>query len=180
MTTPGRLEESHIAGYNTLARQFVGELHRALPNMTYAAKLEQTLEIRFAAKNPEVGDLWVVIEPDEITVCIGRYFHSHCWPNRGKGDSQEQAEAVAIKEAIELIRGVFEDKIVMELCYRGTRLVWTSLRPLSRDVWSHEVEIDSAPPWTALFHWLMGRKKTTKCYVWSGPCQPAQQQKRNG
>ena len=99
----------------------------------------------FSAIHPEVGDIEISDDGDEVTVVVGHFTHKH-FDNYDTGLSEaEVAERIA-QDVVSFLEDLFSDKIVLWGSHRGTGGCY---------------ERDQKPPR------FFGRRR--KKYVWSGP-----------
>jgi hypothetical protein len=95
-----------------LANDFVQALQAA--SIAFERHADGTL--RIPARSSEVGDLVVSFDEDEITFFIGHITHQHFTPGaRGDPEAPDQV-AECIREAVQFLRGVLDDRWVL-YCY---------------------------------------------------------------
>src|SRR5687768_11705079 len=95
-----------------LANDFVQALQ--LAPITFERDADGTL--RIPARSSEVGDLVVSFDDDEITFFIGHITHQHFTPGAcGNPEARDQV-AECIREAVQFLRGVLDDRWVL-YCY---------------------------------------------------------------
>lgn len=99
----------------------------------------------FPAKHPEVGDLFVADDSDELTIYIGEITHGHFNVYGDDLTEEEHAEAIA-EDLVEFLVDLFDDKYFL---YKGR---WG-------DGWSRAELVKDSD--------LKSRR--TRWFMWSGP-----------
>jgi hypothetical protein len=97
----------------------------------------------FPAAHPEVGDLRIDDDDDELTISVGRLTHGHFTPNDYRLPSQEKEEDL-IERVMEFLGQVFDDQIEF----------WTE---------------GKAGGWHARGGKPIGQWPSRRRFVWSGP-----------
>ncbi len=128
--------------------QFIESLSRVMPDAQYIrenAHPEYGQAITIPARHPEVGDLVIEVEDDDIRVHIGNITHCHFnwYPNDGV--DTELGQSTMIQEAVEFLNSAIHDRVVF---WRG----W----------W-----MDGSFPYDEFV--TMRRKRRVRYYLWSGP-----------
>lgn len=100
----------------------------------------------FPAVHPEVGDLRVDDDGDELTIIVGELTHGHFTPRNYQTPSQEKEEEL-MERVMEFLDEVFADQIEF----------WTA---------------DRAGGWHARGEEPLGQWPHRRKFVWSGPVTP--------
>lgn len=102
----------------------------------------------FSAKHPEVGDIEIYDEGEELTIVVGNFTHTH-FANYEKDLSNSERRARIANETVSFLDDLFADRIEMFGSHRragGTRYRRNKRRG-------------------TISNFIFGRKS----YVWSGP-----------
>jgi hypothetical protein len=99
----------------------------------------------FPAIHPEVGDVLIYDDGDELTVIAGKFTHGH-FSNYEKDLSEEQKSETISEEVVDFLEALFSDQIVLWGSHQGS------------GGWYHR----GSPS---------ARKVEAKKYVWSGPLE---------
>ena len=127
----------------------VPKLRAAFPGELIRVGGEADALIVFPAKHPEIGDLVIQDEGDELTVIVGTITHRHFASQSPGSSAQFQAEQIAT-EVTEYLRQLFADEI--EFYGDGSRGGARARSDKERGLVSKL---------------LLG----TRTYVWSGPIE---------
>jgi hypothetical protein len=100
----------------------------------------------FPAAHPEVGDLCIDDDGDELTITVGELTHGHFTPKDYRLPSQEKQEDL-IERVMEFLDKVFADQIEF----------WSAGR---------------AGGWHARGEEPLGQWRNRRRFVWSGPLPP--------
>lgn len=101
----------------------------------------------FPAAHPEVGDLRIDDDDEELTIAVGQLTHGHFTPKNYRTPSQETEEEL-IERAIDFLDEIFHDRIEF----------WTA---------------GGAGGWHARGGEPIGHWPNRRRFVWSGPLRPA-------
>jgi hypothetical protein len=69
--------------------------------------------LRIPARCPEVGDLVIAFDNDEITVFLGNLTHCHFTPGAGGNLEAPDREGECVRVAVDFVRAVLHDRMVM-------------------------------------------------------------------
>lgn len=116
-------------------------LRSHFPELTFTGPVGERPQITIPAAHPEIGDLVLQDDDDEVTAFVGRFTHSH-FSNYEDIPTAEKERIIA-ENVVAFLDDLFADRIVM----------WGSHRGMGG--W-HSIDAHSLPS--------VGRKK----YVWSG------------
>jgi hypothetical protein len=72
----------------------------------------------FAAAHPDVGDVLIFDDGDELTLVAGKFTHSHFSDFDSK--SAEEAEENIVESVIDFLERLFADQVVMWRSHRGS------------------------------------------------------------
>jgi hypothetical protein len=136
---------------DNLAREFLAQLRRALPNLAFHTAIPDSLTVTIPARSAEVGDITVWFDPNEITVEIGKLHHSHFGTYMASGPTLAERERVAADMAVEYIRDIIEERVHF-------RVQFAHGRCLGSNSWYPE-RSDGGQP--------MSRADEIREYVWS-------------
>ncbi len=153
---------------DSLSQRFLAELNWFFPETDLDITYTDRLEVVFPAKHPDVGEIHVSLDGDEITVGIGTFYHAHFETYLDDTMPKEEAEAQAVSDALRFIQDFIQDKTVLSLIFRGNQPIGANL--------SHS---DSAPACSCmatfgikdLFARIFGWNRKYKSYKWSGPVE---------
>lgn len=96
---------------NSLSRVFLSELERCVANGMFFARQTDHLIVTIPAKSPEVGDLTVHLDGDEVIVNVGPHYHTHFETYTIEAETPEARELEAAKDAVRFIRDVLDEKV---------------------------------------------------------------------
>lgn len=131
----------------TLLELLEPELHRRFPNRGLIKVLGEYPHFRFPAIHPEVGDIEIYDDGEEITVGYGNFTHCHY----GKHSARSNAwESEAVEAVIADLDALFSDRLRM----------WGSHEGSGGIVREGDEELSDVDP-------------DFPHYVWSGPAQNA-------
>lgn len=74
------LTDEQLSKLDKLPQEFARQFKQTLPEVEYHVKHTPTLEITIPAKHPEVGNILITFEGEEVTVYAGEYHHCHFSP----------------------------------------------------------------------------------------------------
>ncbi len=136
---------------SVLAAALHDAFRRALPDAPYTATVEDDqLVLTLPAANPEVGELTIWIDEDEITIGIGEHFHCH-FPTYLHDDvAPSNAQQEAVEQAVAYVLDVLNNRIVLQIHSEGGQVRW-----------SGTYHLDRYPEWKT--------SPGTRQYLWSGP-----------
>jgi hypothetical protein len=154
-----------------LLTKLLEELHRFSFQWTFQVVGSSGPCVRLSAEHPAIGDLVIWVENNEITVEVGRIYHTHfnrndsyCLHNGeyvpffdvGEHPLEEQAKDIAQRTS-DFIWDVLSDLILFEMRWEGNRIASVSAR------WV----FDGMPPPPK----LLPEDNLRKRFLWSGPCE---------
>ena len=114
------------ARLSSLARRFLAAFANAFPNVQYDATIVDRLFFRVPAVHPAVGDLRIWDEGEELTLGIGDQHHEHHSLYMYSDKAPNDAEDLVVEHTIDVVRALFEEKLILGFCWDGDRLKWTS------------------------------------------------------
>ena len=137
-----------------LSQRFLCELERIMSRESFRTEFTDRLIVTIPARDPEVGDITVWLDGDEVTVGIGQLHHSHfevCAQPEATLDAREQEAA---RSATSFISDILDERVHFQVQFENGRCRGSSswypehserLRTLSgvdevrEYVWSHRV-----------------------------------------
>jgi hypothetical protein len=117
-------------------------LRTRFPDLAFIGPSGQPPQLTIPASHPDVGDIVLQDDDEEITVFLGHFTHRH-FSNYDEIQTTEKEQIIA-EDVVRFLEDLFADRIVM----------WGSHRGMGG---SHPIDSHSLLS--------LGRKK----YVWSGP-----------
>ena len=132
----------------TLIQNLVSILHGRFSHGTFAVSSEGGTKVVFPAVHPEVGNIEVLDDGDELTVYLGNFTHLH-FEGDDEGPSEAQGGEKIAEEVAEFLEAVLADRIE----FYGSSPGGGGCRPRQ----------EKKRGW--LSRLLLGRRT----YVWSGP-----------
>jgi len=127
----------------------IPKLKEHFPNQGLLVESSPEARVVFSCMHPEVGDIEIHDDGDELTVYAGNFTHSH-FSNYDEKLSKEQKAAQIAEDAVTFLKDVFADRIVF----------WGSHHVIGG--WHQRGESNEF-----LRTGILGKSK--KEYVWSGP-----------
>lgn len=121
-------------------------LRERFPNRNMRSRQPSQADIVFPAAHPEVGDLLIYDEGDEVTVIVSEFTHLHFGAEK-QNQTEAELAAVITERVISFLEKLFSDRIVF----------WKVLGGLGGGGCRERKEVDSAST-------FLVRKA-----VWSGP-----------
>ena len=109
-----------------LSRELLAQLHRVLPAKALRTEFKGRLVITIQARVPEVGDITIWLEGDEITVGIGELHHSHFEVYTQSADTLDERERLAAESAVEYIRDIIEERVRFRVQFQQGRCLGSS------------------------------------------------------
>jgi hypothetical protein len=107
-----------------LSREFYLSFTCSMPGVIYEYYFLGCLEIRIPAVNDNFGDIRIWIDNEEIIIGLGDNFHMHFETYSCGGNISDSAiRKKVINDAIEFIRMVISDRILLRLKFKHDRLV---------------------------------------------------------
>lgn len=94
----------------TLSEKLIPRLRARFPDRGLRVHGGTQPVASFTAAHPEVGDLRIDDDNDELTITVGRLTHGHFSPKDYRLPSQEKAEDL-IDRVMEFLHQVFDDRI---------------------------------------------------------------------
>ncbi len=70
-------------------------------------------QLRIPARHPEVGDLLITFDDDEITVFVGNFTHRHFTPHEGSAAHAASTTEDCVKDALEYVCGIVNDRWIL-------------------------------------------------------------------
>ncbi len=131
-----------------LKEQLLNTLNQSIPGIQCSrgnVHPEYDGAITISARHPEVGDMIIEVEDDDVRVHIGHITHCHFNWYPGDGVTEEVGQSSMIQEAIDFLKNVLNDKVVF---WKG----WWMDGSFSFDELA-----------------TIKRKKRIRYYLWSGP-----------
>ena len=89
--------------------------------------------MRIPAAHPEVGDLLVWDDVEELTIGIGAHHHGHHSLYMYDDLPSGEAEDRVVQEAMDFVRALFAQRLVLGLSWDGDRLRWSRTYQLDTD-----------------------------------------------
>jgi hypothetical protein len=133
----------------TLSEKLIPRLLARFPNRAIYLHEGTQPVASFPAAHPEVGDLRIDDDDDELTISVGQLTHGHFTPRNYRLPSQEKEEDL-IEGVIDFLDQVFNDQI---------------------EFWS----ADKAGGWHARGEEPIGHWPHRRRFVWSRPIAPQPQ-----
>jgi hypothetical protein len=130
----------------TLSEKLIPRLRARFPERGLRVHEGKEPVASFPAAHPEVGDLRIDDDGDELTISVGQLTHGHFTPKEYQLPSQETQEDL-IERVLEFLDLVFNDQIEF-----GTA--------------------DRAGSWYARGEEPIGQWPNRRRFVWSGPIAP--------
>lgn len=93
-------------------------LRERFPNRNMRSHLPNQADIVFPAAHPEVGNLLIYDEGDEVTVMVGEFTHVHFGAERSNQAGAELAAAVT-ERVSSFLENLFSDRIVFWKVFGG-------------------------------------------------------------
>jgi hypothetical protein len=98
--------------------------HAALPDALRPFRTDDPEEIvRVPAKAPEVGDVVVRNDGDELTVCIGRIDHRHFELYCATGATERDRQREVAQDAAEWIQDILAERIRFRVEFEAGRVI---------------------------------------------------------
>jgi hypothetical protein len=133
-----------IAG--TLAKKLIPRLLARFPDRGLRVHQGTQPAASFPAAHPEVGDLLIDDDGDELTISVGELTHGHFSPRSYEKPPEEWQEQI-IGDVIEFLDEVFRDEVEFSSAGAGKMGGWQ----------------------TRGKHHPIARRPEVRNYVWSGP-----------
>jgi hypothetical protein len=70
-------------------------------------------QLKIPARHPDVGDLLITLDDDEITVFVGNFTHRHFTPHEAAATYAESTIEDCVRDALEYVRGILNDQWVL-------------------------------------------------------------------
>jgi hypothetical protein len=131
----------------TLSDKLIPKLLACFPDRDLRLHQGNQPVASFPAAHPEVGDLLIYDDEDELTISVGSLTHGHFSPNNYQEPLEKREEEV-INRAMEFLDAVFKDQV--EFWSAGKMGGWN---PRGEDP--------------------VQRSSEARSYVWSGPLTTA-------
>lgn len=96
----------------------VPKLNEHFPNRGLRVETSPEARVIFPCVHPEVGDIEIHDDGDELTVCAGNFTHGHFSNYNEKLSKEQKAEQIA-ENVITFLKDVFADQIVFWGSHRG-------------------------------------------------------------
>jgi hypothetical protein len=94
----------------TLSEKLIARLSACFPNRRLRLHPGKQPVASFPASHPEVGDLYIDDDGDELTISVGRLTHAHFSPTTYQAPSQKNDDEV-IERVIAFLNEAFNDQI---------------------------------------------------------------------
>jgi hypothetical protein len=133
----------------TLSEKLIPRLQARFPSRGLCLHEGTQPVASFPAAHPEVGDLRIDDDDDELTISVGQLTHGHFTPKNYRLPSQEKEEDL-IERVLEFLDQVFNDQIEF----------WTA---------------NKTGGWHARGEEPIGNWPTRRRLLWSGPISPQAQ-----
>ncbi len=118
------LTETEFRKLDRLSRTFLETFRREFPDLPHDEVSGIQLVVTIQPKHPDVGELAAWIDPGEVTVGIGPEFHTH-FPTYMYHDlPEDEAERIISEQAVEYIRDIMADRVVLRMHAADGRLAW--------------------------------------------------------
>jgi hypothetical protein len=135
----------------TLSEKLIPRLFARFPDRGMRVHEGKQPVATFPAAHPDVGDLRIDDDDDELTITVGELTHGHFTPRNYRTPSQEKEEDL-IERVLEFLDDIFANQIEF----------WTA---------------DGAGGWHARGGKPLGQWADRRRFVWSGPVSPHRQDK---
>jgi hypothetical protein len=160
------MKHPNLGEIDSLSERFLTEL--SLRSELGPSRVSKTdrVEVVFPAKDPEVGNIHVWLDGDEVTVGIGESFHTHFESYLDSSVSKEEGEFEAIRSALDFISDFMKGRLILDVKYRGDRPTGATVRAPG------EKRKASATVGIGLKHItsrIRNRRTGTRRYSWNGP-----------
>ncbi|MCD4693702.1 MAG: hypothetical protein K8R79_12365 [Calditrichales bacterium] len=113
---------------DNLSNLFLDRFEKTFKGSSYSLEFTDRLEVSIPSKDPRFGDIHIWLDGDEVTVGIGELFHTHFETYHDDSLAKQQAEDQATANAIEFIKDVLADQVVIEIQYDGNKPVRASMQ----------------------------------------------------
>ena len=134
----------------TLAEKLIPRLLARFPDRGLRLHQGNQPTASFPAAHPEVGDLIIDDDGDELTISVGQLTHGHFSPRNYEDPPEERQEQI-IGDVIEFLDEVFRDEVEFWTADAGKMGGWQTRGKGYPLAWRPEV----------------------RRYVWSGPLAPS-------
>jgi hypothetical protein len=124
--------------------KLLSELKKNLPQEGFRTGTSPDPIIVFTAKHPNVGDLSIWDDGDEVTVSIGDITHGH-FDSFDSNLTQEKMESEIVERVVDFLRNMFADKYLLFKMQGGGG-------------WQHLDYIEKP----------FKRRENTEYFIWSG------------
>jgi len=104
-----------------LARRFRALFVERLGHLGYTEEFSDRYELAIAAPHPDVGELRVRDDGDELTISLGPH-HWHVPEYMFDGETEARRPDLAAEAAVEDVRGVVEGRTVLRVARRNGRI----------------------------------------------------------
>ncbi len=148
------ISEEQRKSLDPVATEVLRQFEQRFQNLDSEINSNGNLVIYFPAKSAELGEMYIVSEGYEITVYIGDDFHSHFDAYLDEVYYTPKSLEEGVSDVMDFVRGIFEDKIVVEVDYEGGEVLGYEARNID--------ERRSAPP----------AKNRSEKHLWSGRKAP--------
>ena len=142
------LDEARLKQLSPLGRRFREAFRARLQAVAHSEVLSDRYELVIPAAHPDVGELRVYDDGDELTICLGPH-HRHV-PSFHEGPLEGAKLDEAVESAVQDIEDVLEHRTILRVTRRNGQITSTSTYPIDHDGVSPTTDAD-------------------KEYVWKGP-----------
>lgn len=156
------LRPEEEAKLDPLAELFRSAFQDRFAHLRYEEEFTDRLTVTIPAVHPETGEIVVWIDGDEVTVGIGRYFHTHFEAYVGSEPPEEEDRRWATEHALAFIDDFMTERTFLRVYMKDGKFTGSSIIPVDRP------EVARSTLFSLLWGNNRGRRQTID-YLWSGP-----------
>ncbi len=148
---------------DSLSRLLLARFEAELADEAYDVEFTDCLRVTVSPRHPEVAGLFVDAADGEVTVWFGELFHEHFSSLYYTHLPKAEAEARSVEHAMELVRCILQDDVILRVTYEGATPRAASIRLAGQEDATSGVATFRDPDGGGM------DEARTVSYVWSGP-----------
>lgn len=117
------ISERQRLSLDPIAAEVLRQFEQRFKDLRSEIKFDEDLQIYLPAKNPVLGIVAILSEFDEVTVYMGEFFHEHFGAYRDEERLTPESLEAGVSEVMDFVQEIVEDKIVLEVVYKGDEIV---------------------------------------------------------
>lgn len=161
------ISEQQKKNLDPLASVLLRQFEQQFKEMDSEIDVNDDLEIFLPARNTELGGLRILSEGNEVTVHVGNHYHQHFETDLGDNPNTPESREEAVSDAMDFVREIVEDQVVLEVVYEDDKPVNAGIRYADDDEsWSRVAYFRDEK--TALRP-ISPKKIRVEKHLWSGP-----------